>query len=361
MKTMTAMKRLLRNPAAKVFTLLAFGITCTIFAVHLLAGQPAADSQPTAALSPFVDVHAHLDQSDAAGSIQSALQAMSAENAAKLLFLPSPFTLSNATRFDAEFLLAAEKGHRDKLAFLGGGGTLNPMIQEAMRTGDARPEVQRRFKQRAEEIIRLGAVGFGEMTAQHPPSSTPYQYAPPDHPLFLLLADIAAEHNVPIDLHMEAVVKAMPIPASWHVIPLPNPPVMHPNIAAFERLLDHNPHAKIVWAHAGWDNTGDRTAALTRRLLQAHPNLYMELKNDPLAVGLNPFLTHGATGTLKPEWLKIFQDFPDRFVVGSDQHYPQPKKGPQRWAAVVRVLNQLPPDLRRKIGLENAMRIYGLK
>ena len=28
---------------------------------------------------------------------------------------------------------------------------------------------------------------------------------PPDHPLYLLLADIAAQHGVPIDLHMEAV------------------------------------------------------------------------------------------------------------------------------------------------------------
>ena len=100
---------------------------------------------------------------------------------------------------------------------------------------------------------------------------------------------------------------------------------------------------------------------LLRRLLQAHPNLYMELKNDPLAVGKNPFLTSGATGAIKPEWLKIFADFPDRFVIGSDQHYPEPKNGPQRWEAVALVLNQLPADLRRKIGMENAMRIYRLK
>ncbi|HVA95789.1 MAG TPA: amidohydrolase family protein [Candidatus Dormibacteraeota bacterium] len=358
---MKTMRRLLKNPATKALTLFAFAITCTFFALHLLAGQPAADAQPAAAMSPFIDVHVHLERSSAASAIQAALQAMRTENAAKLLFLPSPFTLSNATRFDAEFLRTAEKGHRDKLAFLGGGGTLNPMIQEAMRTGNAGPEVQRKFKQLAEEIIRLGAVGFGEMTVQHLPTSTPFQYVPPDHPLFLLLADIAAEHNVPIDLHMEAVVKPMAILPAWHIIPLPNPPLLHPDIAAFERLLDHNPRAKIVWAHAGWDNTGDRTPELTRRLLQAHPNLYMELKNDPLDVGKNPFLTGGATGTIKPAWLKIFQDFPDRFVVGSDQIYPQPKKGPQRWAAVVGVLNQLSPDLRRKIGLENAMRIYGLK
>jgi predicted TIM-barrel fold metal-dependent hydrolase len=66
-------------------------------------------------------------------------------------------------------------------------------------------------------------------------------------------------------------------------------------------------------------------------------------------------------GAVKLEWLKIFQDFPDHFVIGSDQHYPEPRNGPQRWEAVVLVLRQLPADLRRKIGTENAMRIYRLK
>jgi predicted TIM-barrel fold metal-dependent hydrolase len=192
--------------------------------------------------------------------------------------------------------------------------------------------------------------------------STPaYQSAPADHLLLLLLADIAAEHGLPITLHLEAVPETMPIPSSWHINPLPNPPELRANIAALERLLAHNARAKIVWAHGGWDNTGFRTPELCRRLLQAHPNLYMELKLDPLHPGLNSPLTGGASGTLKPEWLKLFQDFPDRFVIGSDQHYPMPKGEPQRWQAVILFFNQLPEDLRRKIGTENVARIYNLK
>jgi hypothetical protein len=35
--------------------------------------------------------------------------------------------------------------------------------------------------------------------------------------------------------------------------------------------------------------------------------------------------------------------------------------GPQRWQEAVLLLNQLPGDLRRKIGTENALRIYRLK
>jgi len=111
-------------------------------------------------------------------------------------------------------------------------------------------------------------------------------------------------------------------------------------------------------AHAGWDNTGYRTPALCRRLLQAHPNLYMEVKIDPLMPGKNSPLANGASGAIKPEWLNLFHDFPGRFVVGTDQNYPEPLHGPQRWEAVVLLLNQLPADLRRKIGMENAAQLY---
>jgi predicted TIM-barrel fold metal-dependent hydrolase len=232
------------------------------------------------------------------------------------------------------------------------------MIIESARTGQASPELQKKFKERAEAILAAGAVGFGEMSAEHFPSATPYEYAPPDHPLLLLLADIAAQHDAPITIHMEAVPQDMDLPA-----PLkspPNPPRLHANIAAFERLLTHNPRAKIVWAHLGWDNTGYRTPELTRRLLEAHPNLFMEIKLDPVDTGKATPLTNGASGTLKPEWQKLFTDFQDRFVMGTDQHYPQ-SSGPQRWQAAVLLFNQLPVAVRQKIGTENAIRIYHLK
>ena len=353
------MQRFFRTPTFAALVLL--GIAAALLSNLLPAGGVAAQDQPPAlaarpAMSPFVDVHTHPDPSAPARSVQAALEAMKLENAAQIIFMPPPFTADDPGRYDAEILLPAIKGHTDKLAVLGGGGSLNAMIQQSARSGDAGPEIQRKFKERAQELLRLGAVGFGELTAEHFQGATPYQSAPPDHPLFLLLADIAAEHNAPIDLHMEAVPQTMPLP-----VPLkspPNPPQLRANIAAFERLLEHNPRAHIVWAHAGWDNTGYRTPGLCRRLLRAHPNLYMDVKIDPLKPGKNSPLANGASGAIKPEWLQLFQDFPDRFVVGTDQHYPEPLPGPQRWEAIVLLLNQLPADLRQKMGMENAARLY---
>ena len=209
----------------------------------------------------------------------------------------------------------------------------------------------------AEELLRLGAVGFGELSIEHfslPQSPVKdYEYAPADSPLMLLLADISAEHGAPIDLHMEALPQDMPTPADMGP---PNPPMLHGNIAAFERLLSHNRGAKIIWAHAGSDNVGFRSPDMMRGMLQRHSNLYLEIKFDPGFPGKDPPIVDGK---LKPEWLKLYQDFPDRFLIGSDQHFDPPATVPlARAQQNALLLEQLPPDLRRKIAVENAERLY---
>lgn len=357
------MQRLLRGPTLTLFVLAGLVSTLVLYTHVLRAAHPTSqDHQPSAeasisAASPFIDAHAHLDPADPRRSIEAALQAMHSENVAKIVFMPPPFTLDDPARHDADIILAAAKGHEDKLVVLGGGGSLNAMIQESVNSGDAGGETRKRFKQQAEELLRAGVAGFGEMTAEHFQGATPYQSAPPDHPLFLLLADIAAEHGVPITLHMEAVPRSIPLPDGLKSPP--NPPQLRSNIAAFERLLAHNRHARIIWAHAGWDNTGYRTPELCRRLLTAHPNLYMDIKIDPANPGKNSPLVNDASGPIDSEWLQLFQDFPDRFVIGTDQHYPEPQPGPQRWQTVVLLFNQLPAELRQKIGMENPARLYG--
>jgi predicted TIM-barrel fold metal-dependent hydrolase len=339
------------------------GIAALAMAAHVSFARQSATSaantaqsmEPVPAVTPFVEEHAHFDEKDLDGAIRSALSALGRENAAMIFFHALPDTFDHPGRYDSEILLAAVKQHPGKLAMTGGGGTLNAMIIQSAATGDAGPAVQKKFKERAEELLREGVVGFGEMTAEHFNGATPYQYAPADHPLFLLLADIAAAHKVPIDLHMEAVPQDMPLPS--RLKSPPNAPRLHANIAAFERLLSHDPRAKIIWAHLGSDNTGFRTVELDRTLLQAHPNLYMEIKTDPAAHGLNYPLAED--GKIKPEWFKLFTDFPDRFIIGSDQHYPEPKGEDRRWQEAVLLLNQLPADVRKRIGTENVAAIYG--
>lgn len=311
--------------------------------------------EPVPALTPFVEEHAHFEANDAAGGVRAALAALGRENAVMVIFQISPDTFEHPGLYDSEAILADIKKHPDKLAVTGGGGSLNAMIMQASATGDVGPEVRQKFKARAQELLSEGVAGFGEMTAEHFDGITPYQTAHPDHPLYLLLSDIAAEHDVPIDIHMEAVPQEMPLPMDLKSPP--NAAELHANIDAFERLLAHNPRAKIIWAHLGSDFTGYRTVELDRRLLQAHPNLYMEIKVDPGAPGKNYPLD--VNEKLKPEWRKLFTDFPDRFVIGSDQHYPEPKDADRRWQETILLFNQLPESVRKKVGTENVAHIYG--
>ena len=96
---------------------------------------------------------------------------------------------------------------------------------------------------------------------------------------------------------------------------------------------------------------------MNRRLLQAHPNLYMEIKFDPGFPGKDPPIVDGK---LKPEWLKLYQDFPDRFIIGSDQHFDPPATVPlARSQQNALLLNQFPAELRQKIAIDNPTRLYG--
>lgn len=341
-------------------------ILCAAGALLLLATSSMAQPQAPARVmaltpsgAPYIDAHLHIDQNRPAESMQLLLQSMAHLGQGKGFILTEPYGPDNPERWDVDKVISAVKAYPGKLIVLGGGGTLNGMIIASYRSGDAGPEVQKKFRDKAEELLRMGIAGFGEMSTEHfslPQSPVKdYEYAPADHPLMLLLADIAAERNVPIDLHMEAVPEDMD-----SNLKTPNPPRLHGNFAALERLLAHNPRAKLIWAHAGQDNTGFRTPELMRGLLSRHPNLYMEIKYDPTALGKNPPVD--ASGKLKPEWLKLYEDFPDRFIIGSDQHYDPLATTPlARAQANAKLLDQLPPDLRRKIALDNPLRLYNQK
>jgi hypothetical protein len=284
----------------------------------------------------------------------------------KVVIMPPPRPFES---YDIEELQAVYKRYPDRVAMLGGGGTLNPMLQEWGQQADVPDNIRQAFEKRAEEIVSKGAVGFGEITAHHV-SLNPghaYEWIPPDHALMLLLADIAAKHNVVIDLHMDPIPETAPAPDELRSGK--NPDNLRENVAAFERLLAHNRKAKIVWAHAGSDPVGFYTPELVSNLMKKHPNLYCSIRttfrrNNPM---------RSPHGGINDDWIAVLKQFPDRFVMGTDSFvltddYSGPN-GPrifekrthiQREGAK-EVLDSLDKELAKKIGYENAQRIYGLK
>lgn len=343
------------------------GLAARLLAAASLSIAFTASAQPR---DGWIDVHFHLvaEKGSREGfeeAARAALQIMEADGIRTILVMSPPRPSGGA---DFESFAEIVKKHAPRIAMLGGGSTLNPMLYEATKSADVSDEVRRRFEETAERIIASGAKGFGEITAHHVSMSPshPYEWMPPDHPLFLLLADIAARHDVPIDFHFDPVPADVATPSG--LSGGNNPPVLRENVAGFERLLAHNRKAKIVWAHAGSDPVGFFTPQLVRRLLGSHANLSLSIR--PLA----PFpgsMLNPKVGVNR-DWIMLLREYPDRFVLGSDsfvapggfraseavQMFAQ--RARMQRSGIRKLISMLPADVARRIAHENAERLYKL-
>ena len=124
----------------------------------------------------------------------------------------------------------------------------------------------------------------------------------------------------------------------------------HADAEAVELLYQHNPKAKIVWAHTGFGLAAERVEAL----LQAHPSLWGELSYRYGIVG--------SDGRLTPEWRALFTRYPDRFLIGSDTWINE------RWASYGEImaqyrawLKQLPAEVAAKIAHGNARTLFAAR
>lgn len=318
---------------------------------------------------PLIDTHAHfqtIPYKELEASHKTALATMERMNIARSLLMPPPFaTLTPQWFYDIEDLLFTVKANPERFAALGG-SSLNLMIHgtPADAVDDA---VRARFRKRAQDIVALGAVGFGEISVLHLsiPAMGPrhaYENVPADHPLLLLLADIAAENNIPIDLHCDLVPEDMPLPEMLRANAL-NPPLLEGNLPAFRRLLSHNSMTKIVWVHVGFEPLLTRHPERVRKMLQDYPNLYMSFRLNRGA--LRPAAALDPDGKLKATWTDLVREFPDRFMLGSDSFYA--RNGIARGSSeeglnnLRGLIEQLPPDLAPKVASDNAIHLYRLK
>lgn len=288
----------------------------------------------------------------------------------KSVVMPPPQGPSQKGGYTYDELLEVIQHYPDRLVLAAGGGELSPLIF-GTDPGEVTEEIRNKFKRQVERIIQDGAKAFGEMAALHYSFSSRhiFRQVPPDHPLFLLLADLAAQHDMPVDFHMEAVLEREPTSAALLKVSPNNPEMTEATIPGFERLLAHNPEARIVWTHVGWDNTGHLTIDLVRRLLTEHANLYCALKfvrqsYEPFGRG-NKVLVEPEM-TIHAEWVELMREFPDRFMIGADEfvlaaNSRSRRGGPPSFEDTWAIVSQLPDDIRDKVGGENARRVYRLE
>jgi hypothetical protein len=115
----------------------------------------------------------------------------------------------------------------------------------------------------------------------------------------------------------------------------------HSDVEAVNRLFVQWPQARILWAHSGFE-----APARIREQLRRHPRLWCDLA----------YRTDHASGSaVDTAWRALFEEFPDRFMVGTDTftperwHYIGPHaRSAREWLAT------LAPALAQKIAYGNA-------
>jgi hypothetical protein len=163
------------------------------------------------------------------------------------------------------------------------------------------------------QIIPSGAYyGIGELHlfAEHRHS-----------PVFKQIVTLATRHHLPLLMHCDPVV--------------------------IDTLFEHEPDARVIWAHAG----AYPYPALLRDYLARYPDLYIDLsmRNERIA----------PNNQLDNEWENLFMEYPDRFMAGVDTFSSRRWHDYSGYAEQTRAwLAQLPDDIARQIRIENTRRVY---
>ncbi|MEX5553892.1 amidohydrolase family protein [Pseudomonas pergaminensis] len=154
---------------------------------------------------------------------------------------------------------------------------------------------------------------------------------------------LAAEHDLPVMLHSNITSKRERNPLY---------------LAEVEQPLRNHPHTRFIWAHAGTSKEIHRHQVqmdfllpTLSRLLETYPNLYIDLSWSMLT----PYLLDDA-GLPRPEWVKLVERFPERFMLGSDVVGRFNKLG-KEMRRFDPFLDALPEDVARKVARDNFLAI----
>lgn len=121
----------------------------------------------------------------------------------------------------------------------------------------------------------------------------------------------------------------------------------HSDDEALEILFRHSPKARIIWAHTGFSTDPAKVEAY----LQRYPELWCELS-------YRSGITEG--GKLTVEWRRLFEKYPERFLIGSDTWVNERWDNYGNIMATYRGwLTQLPDEVAEKIAFRNGDRLFG--
>lgn len=290
------------------------------------APAPTATTPPTPGPLAIVDVHLHLDPKWDGAALARALETSGVTWAGSGSFAEDVEALRIAAGMGPRVFPFA--GHTPVRALITTYGERAWTLQE--------PAAQL-YLTFLDLALAAGTYrGIGELFANnlmsHPANVAAMSW-PADSALMRGLWSLSVRYRVPLSVHMEAV---------------------DASVAGMERLLATDRGGTWIWAHCGQY----ASASLVRRLLAAHSNLSCDLSFRESARDRRAPID--VSGILRPEWSQLFEDMPERFMVGTDigtTDVAGYEAAISYWRGI---LGQLSPRTRSLVAHENAERILRL-
>ncbi len=147
------------------------------------------------------------------------------------------------------------------------------------------------------------------------------------------LLDTAAAHDLPVLVHSN-------IGPAWRE--------ESDYLDEFEFAVRFHPKTRIIWAHAGISRriVIENHTEILKRMLRVYPNLTIDLSWVIFEQEIAP------QGTLDRRWVDLIEQFPERFVIGSDAvgFFDQYKSTMDRYNLL---LHALKPETARRVAHDN--------
>lgn len=154
---------------------------------------------------------------------------------------------------------------------------------------------------------------------------------------------LAAEYDLPVMVHSNVTSKRERNPLF---------------LGELEEPLRNHPHVRFIWAHAGTSmeihrhqEKLDFLLNTVERLLNDYPNLYIDLSWTML----HPYLLD-AKRRPDPKWVRLVEQYPTRFMLGSDVVGRFGSMG-KAMEAFVPFLDALTPGTARRVARDNFLAV----
>ena len=241
-------------------------------------------------------------------------------------------------------LASAQPG---RLRVFCGGDYLSNWLADAQRTGYREAELSSKLGRLNRELAGGVCAGLGEFGLLHF-NKQEYQNIIQLRPTFaavLEVIDVVAKNGSWIQLHAEPMepegvsrrADAFGALALWH---------------------QRHPDLKFILSH-----TAMTSAVNAKRLLAAYPNAMMTIKLPPRTGWTYLEPVSNERGLLYEDWAELFDEMPERFMVGSDAKFDNAKHGSgDNYPRLVKlyrdVLGSLKPSAAELIANGNARKVF---